>query len=93
MEISLLKISTKELKTVQTDCSVWWWAEGNGGCDCNRRIEFEGKLNEDDSCSSCEYLIYDWSGEDKPTDIYYMNSYYPKELIDKYIQAKGCLYT
>ena len=22
------------------DCSVWWWTEGNGGCDCNRAILF-----------------------------------------------------
>lgn len=22
------------------DSSVFWWTEGNMGCDCNRRIEF-----------------------------------------------------
>lgn len=35
-----------DLRTGKTakgdDMSVYWWTEGNGACDCNRAIHFEG---------------------------------------------------
>jgi hypothetical protein len=31
------------------DQSVYWWTEGNGACDCNRVIHFEGVYEEMDA--------------------------------------------
>ena len=36
--------------------SEFWWLEGNGSCDCNRRIVF-GHDTDDDQCVSERYLI------------------------------------
>jgi hypothetical protein len=38
----------------------YWWTEGNGGCDCNRRMDFAragGEEPELDSCSTGELVI------------------------------------
>lgn len=39
-----------DLRTGRTakgdDQSVYWWTEGNGACDCNRAIHFEGVAEE-----------------------------------------------
>lgn len=36
---------------------LYYWLEGNGSCDCNRRIKFIGKLNENVPCTATEYKI------------------------------------
>lgn len=44
--------------------SQWWWEEGNGRCDCNRRAAFEQSINPDyrdnGPCSRDEYEIVDF---------------------------------
>lgn len=43
--------------------SVWWWCEGNGGCDCNRGIDdsFYEKFpgNGHDHCTSSNFIVID----------------------------------
>ena len=94
-KIILFKIETGETKLIESgEAGICWYAEGNGCCDCNRAINFGDDNYED--CSHDKYLIIDWelTEEDKKEynpDIYYMNKYYAKELVDKYIKAKGVL--
>lgn len=38
---------------------TWWWTEGNGGCDCNRRLAMGHKPV--DKCTSVRYRIIDVS--------------------------------
>lgn len=38
----------------------WWWAKGNGGCDCNRSQFFHDTIGtecDDDSCGNSRYSI------------------------------------
>ncbi len=51
--------------TKYPNASSFWWSEGNGCCDCNRRISFERETDEytsgDDNipCTSYRYYIID----------------------------------
>ncbi len=36
---------------------TYWWTEGNGSCDCNRRFVFDGPGFHDQPCQSKRYRI------------------------------------
>lgn len=40
--------------------SIWWWTEGNGGCDCNRALFFlrAGGESDDDDETECGHTAY-----------------------------------
>ena len=46
MNITLLDTKTGDTKEIEDTYSESWWAEGNGSCDCNRAIFFEGTYEE-----------------------------------------------
>ena len=48
MKIKLLDTQTGLTQWTDYPFSIWWWAEGNGACDCNRALEFghEGHCGE-----------------------------------------------
>lgn len=41
--------------------SMFWWTEGNGGCDCNRMMDFQRAGGEDDTlphpCGDTAYQV------------------------------------
>lgn len=50
-KIAIRKNETNEVRlyTMNNDWDsrgIWWWTEGNGGCDCNRKIFFENHEND-----------------------------------------------
>lgn len=72
-----------DLKTGKTakgdEQSFFWWTEGNGSCDCNRAILFEGAEEELETlysgvCYGCRRFVaidvegdlnsYDYNGQD-----------------------------
>jgi hypothetical protein len=73
------------------ECSVYWWTEGNGSCDCNRVYAFGKKLvdeiedtNEPNTCFGCKrFLCIDITGNlegnNKQDLINMMNREYPEE--------------
>lgn len=57
MKILLLDTKTKQTATYEGG-NLFWWAEGNGSCDCNRVIPFgkaveEELENEVNGCGVC----------------------------------------
>lgn len=40
MKLTLLDTKTGKTKEIDSRFNDWWWAEGNGSCDCNRVNEF-----------------------------------------------------
>ncbi len=68
--------------------SAFWWAEGNGSCDCNRRYLFDSF--EDEGVGVCKgahrYLIVSCSDPDGYTYEDF-NDDYPKELVDRHRPA------
>lgn len=44
------------------DSSLYWWSEGNGGCDCNRSLAFGGADDEPLECGNTRYLVVDVHG-------------------------------
>ncbi len=40
--------------------SIWWWTEGNGGCDCNRALFFKtaGAEDNEDDDTPCGESLY-----------------------------------
>ena len=62
-EVAIRKNSTGEIKilkeTLDWDTTnnyghVYWWAEGNFGCDCNRAIQFG---DYDESCGESRFSV------------------------------------
>ncbi|MCP5018898.1 MAG: hypothetical protein GY938_27020 [Ketobacter sp.] len=43
--ITILDTETGKKKNIDSAFSAYWWAEGNGSCDCNRAIEMSGANN------------------------------------------------
>lgn len=47
-----MRIKLKDIKTgvevwSKMDANLFWWAEGNGSCDCNRALEFDDSVDEE----------------------------------------------
>ena len=63
--------------------SFYWWAEGNGSCDCNRELCFDrDEYHEAGRCLGCKrYLIVRTS----EGDLGELNEDYPLELIERFI--------
>jgi len=81
--VVILDTETGKLAT-ETGAVGFFWAEGNGSCDCNREDLFDVDT-EGDTCIGCHrYLIV---AHNYPNySINEMNSDYPKDLINKYIK-------
>lgn len=52
MIIKFLDTQTGETAWSDYPFSIYWWAEGNGACDCNRALCFEGH---EDTCGEQPY--------------------------------------
>lgn len=46
MKLTLIDTKTEKIKQIDSQFSDFWWAEGNGACDCNRATEFNGVAEE-----------------------------------------------
>jgi hypothetical protein len=86
---TLRDLETGETAKAEHDASLYWWSEGNGGCDCNRSGAFGGDDNDDEAvcCGSHRYIVIDVEGditdEEKPAAIARMNESY-SEAIEKH---------
>jgi len=61
----------------------YWWAEGNGSCDCNRDLLFDNDTEDTGHCmGNHRYLIV--ASESKSHNLLELNRNYPEELIEKY---------
>jgi hypothetical protein len=65
VRVVLQRVSDGEQRTVLDEDSVYadaaesWWTEGNGGCDCNRDLYFEGAAGqESDNDMPCGEVAY-----------------------------------
>lgn len=47
MRLTFLDIETGKVYPCDSDMGIWWWAEGNGGDDCNRTL-FVGVDDDED---------------------------------------------
>jgi len=98
MQITILDTKTKIKKTIITTFLPYWWAEGNGSCDCNRAIkmncteELDKKMRKkhpelkswQSLCYGCKrFLIIQCDNTDYSLEEY--NSAYPKKLKQKYM--------
>jgi hypothetical protein len=91
-QVTVTLIDTKTgLRKVKTYANAFWWAEGNGSCDCNRMTEFLTdeeceRLDDENLCSRNRFLVIDVSGPGcrDYKDLRAYNKGYPKELLDEY---------
>ena len=86
MKVVILDTQTGERKTTDEsfDWDAYWWAEGNGSCDCNREIPFVGLDFSDCFCKGAKrYLIVEAESKEYSLDEY--NSDYPAELKEKHL--------
>ena len=88
-------LDTKTGKTFEAkkmEASLFWWADGNGSCDCNRAIvggeeivdELDGVFGIG-TCYGCKRIVAidvkgDLEGVTKKKVLEEMNSEYPEEL-------------
>ena len=57
--VTVLDSVTGETRT-DSQWSPWWWAYGNGSCDCNRGALFD----RDEACGERRYYIVAVEGDD-----------------------------
>lgn len=85
MTVTLLDTKTGARRDF-SDYDPYWWAEGNGSCDCNRRIMMGVDLANDkaeDSCEGCARFLVVGTDTDEYT-LAQLNDGYPKELLIAY---------
>lgn len=61
-KVAIQNNETKEIR-MHSESNEWvsdfWWTEGNGACDCNRRIMFdEAGGDEEDPNNECSDHLY-----------------------------------
>jgi hypothetical protein len=61
LTVTILDTVTGETRT-NSEWDAWWWFEGNGSCDCNRRLIFEPDA-EDVQCGEARYYIIAAEGD------------------------------
>lgn len=82
---TFLDIVTGKTVTVDQYMSgfdLWWWADGNGSCDCNRGLLFDDANDESVCCGAHRYVAVDVDIEDadaKAEALDLMNHSYPDE--------------
>lgn len=59
--VTVLDSQTGETR-INSEWSPWLWFEGNGSCDCNRRLLFEPDAAQAE-CSSSRYYIVAVEGD------------------------------
>jgi len=81
MKVTLLDTKTGVRLETSDDVDPFWWAEGNGSCDCNRAIMMNVNTGKPDGiCEGCErFLIV--AANDKSYSLLELNSDYPHELL------------
>lgn len=93
-------LDTKTGKTVvaeKFDGTLFWWADGNGSCDCNRCLAFEDRqvyeeLTEEYGENVCfcneRFIVIDVHGDLEGTSkedvIAEMNSGYDPKLLERF---------
>lgn len=89
MKVTILDTETgKRYPGVDGGPDGWWWAEGNGSCDCNRSIFVGHRTAEAGYClGQKRYLIVE--AEDPSFTLLEYNDGYPPELLAKHGIAKG----
>lgn len=55
MKIKLIDTQTEHTKEFDTEYRAFYWAEGNGSCDCNRFRYFPGVAEEMDKAQRIEF--------------------------------------
>jgi hypothetical protein len=78
--VTILDTAT-QARVQDSDASFFWWADGNGSCDCNRELLF-GNETEGNTCiGSQRYLIVGVNTDDNLRDL---NAHYPDSLLQQY---------
>lgn len=93
MKVTLLDTQTGETREVGGILD-FWWAEGNGSCDCNREPYFGHNSGSDQCIGAKRYLIIKAEPVTRPPRVlgYTLAEYnedYPKELLDKFLPKEG----
>ena len=81
MKVKFLDTKTNKTAWENYPFSIWWWAEGNGACDCNRALAF----GHEPSCKDVPYRYQAVDIEDHPDmSICCQIEEYNKDLFDGY---------
>lgn len=84
MNLTILDTFTGESHKIENSPydHEYWWADGNGSCDCNRLIFCGNEPDEDGYCILSKRFLITENSLGIPFDE--INQHYPQELRDKY---------
>lgn len=85
IHIKVTILDTKTGERLQNDkWSAYWWAMGNGSCDCNRSIFMGHSEAGGGICKECKrYLIV--KADSDEYSLREFNDDYPQDLVDKWL--------
>jgi hypothetical protein len=75
-KLVLIDTQTGEKVSIKSKEDAFYWAEGNGSCDCNRELLFGKDTNNGHCLGSKRYLIIESDYENYTLDE--LNEDYPK---------------
>ncbi len=95
MKVTILDTDTGARRTTEPDFDFtdYWWAEGNGSCDCNREIvfgvdeEMDALLGENICHGARRFLIVEADGNQYSLED--LNADYPVELRRAHLPQVG----
>lgn len=85
MIVTLLDTETLQTKETGDDFDAYWWAEGNGSCDCNRSLQMGVIVDRDDEfiCRGAKRFLIT-AASDNQYSLREYNDDYPLELLAKF---------
>lgn len=84
MILTILDTQTGQSLEFEDGANPFWWKEGNGSCDCNRRIWLGIEPeNDSDTCEGTKRFII-VACSDKTQSLMDLNMYYDPKLLAKY---------
>jgi hypothetical protein len=100
MYVTVLDTQTGETKESTYDSTLFWWSEGNGGCDCNRVLlwgeELEAQQHQltgtpEGHCLGAKRFLVvsakgDLEGLTEEESVAMINGDYPEDLIVKHLR-------
>jgi len=81
VKVTLLDTATGATLETGDEYDPYWWAEGNGSCDCNRAIRMGVETGKPEGICEGSHRFLIVSASDKTYSLKELNEDYPTELL------------
>lgn len=84
MKVTLLDTQTGKTLEVSNEANAFWWAHGNGCCDCNRSLLMEVETGLPDNICEGKHRFLIIASNNNECTLQQLNAGYPTGLLKKH---------